>query len=88
MNIRTDKAGAVTGKYFLSKGFKIDNETDVRDGERGGWTLTDYSKGNIHISGGYWTWYVKDKNGKSLGEYWWNTEEEFDKTLKQLENEI
>ena len=88
MNIRKDEAGCVTGDYILKTGFKVDKIHECNNGWDS-WTLTDYSKDDLlFLTGGYWTYYIKNKNGKQLWEGWWNSNDEFDETIKQLENDI
>ncbi len=88
MNIRKDEAGYVTGKYILESGFKIDKENIYSDMGQGSYTLTDYSKNNkLFLTGGYWTYYIKNKQGDLLFEGWWNSNEEFDNTIIKLEKD-
>jgi hypothetical protein len=84
MNIRKDSAGYVTGEHILKSGFKIDKEYECKE-----WYKKDYSKdGKLFLTGGYWTYYIRDKNGKKLFEGWWNSNEEFDKTISEIESKL
>ena len=89
MNIRKNSAGYVTNEHILRSGFKVDKENIYSDMGQGSFTLTDYSKDNkLFLTGGYWNYYIRDKNGKKLFEGWWNSNEEFDKTISELESKL
>lgn len=86
MNIRTNDAGMVSDEHILKSGFKVDKENTYSDMGQSTYTLTDFSKdGKLFLTGGYWTYHIKDKNGNLLFEGWWNTNEEFDRTIAELE---
>ena len=86
MNVRTNSAGYVSEKHILESGFIINKTTTYPDIDSS-YTLTDYSKDdNLFLTGGYWTYYLKDKQGNLLWEGWWNTNGEFDETIKELES--
>lgn len=89
MNIRKDEAGYVTNDHILKSGFKIDKENTYSDMGQSTYTLTDFSKdGKLFLTGGYWTYYIKDKNGNLLFEGWWNSNDEFDSTISELEAKL
>jgi hypothetical protein len=89
MNIRTNDAGYVTNEHILKSGFKLDEENTYIEMGQGSYTLTDYSKyDKLFLTGGYWTYYIKDKNGKTLFEGWWNSNDEFDETISKLEAQL
>lgn len=90
MNIKTDAAGAVKNKDFEDLGFKI-FETAEGSGMCGeSWSIPQWSKDNrIFIVGGYWTWYIRTSpDGRDIWEGWWNTKEELEQTLKEIESQI
>ena len=65
MNIRKNDAGYVTDEHILKSGFKVDKKNTYSDMGQGSYTLTDYSKDNkLFLTGGYWTYYIKDKKRK------------------------
>ena len=87
MNIRTYNSGSISKENILNHGFRIDKTKDYPAIGESKYILIDYSKGNnLFLTGGYWNWYLKDKNGKLLFRGWWNTVEEFENTLKELNN--
>lgn len=89
MNIRKDSAGYVTEKHIIESGFKVDKENSFSDMGQMTVTLKDYSKnGQLFLTGGYWTYYIKDGGGKVLWEGWWNSNEEFDKTINEIEQKM
>ena len=49
------------------------------------WEIPQYKNDKCFITGGYWEWIVKDIKGKVLFIGWWNSNEEFDKTMQELE---
>lgn len=84
MNITTDKAGAVSHKHILSKGFEVFETMDGNDMGQMSWSIPQYKNEKCVIVGGYWHWKVKDNNGRELFGGWWNSNEEFDNTLSDL----
>ena len=89
MNIRTNDSGYVTNEHILKSGFKVDEEHVHSDMGQGSFTLKDFSKdGKLFLTGGYWNYYIKDKDGNLLFEGWWNSNEEFDNTIRELEKKI
>jgi hypothetical protein len=83
MNIRTNEAGCVTNEH------KVDEENTYSDMGESSYTLTDYSKDDkLFLTGGFWTYYIKDKKGKTLFEGWWNSNDEFDETIRKLEAQL
>jgi len=89
MNIRRNGAGAVSNQHILKSGFKIDNERNFSDMGQMTVTMTDYSKcGKLFLTGGYWTYYIKNKDGNLLWEGWPNSNEEFDEVITKLEESI
>ena len=88
MNITKHGAGCATSDHILNSGFTIYSETTHQDIDST-FTLTEYIKpGKFLLTGGYWTWYIKDVNGNTIWQGWWNSNEEFDQTIKELENKI
>lgn len=86
MNIRKDSAGYVTGDHIKASGFKVDKENTYSDMGQGSYTLTTYSKEDkLFLTGGYWDYNIRDKKGELLFEGWWNSNDEFDKTIDGLE---
>jgi hypothetical protein len=84
MNITTDKAGAVSLEHILSKGFTVFKTIEGNDMGQMDWSIPQFTNGEITIEGGYWTWVIYDKNRKELFRGWWNTNDEFDKTISEL----
>ena len=88
MNKRQDQNGYATNDHFLKSGFVIDRVHDFSTGWES-WRLTDYSKdGKLFLTSGYWTYSIKNADGKILFEGWWNSNEEFDKTIYEIENNL
>lgn len=84
MNIRNSESGYVTHEHILKSGFVV---TTTISGV--GYELPQYRKGdNLFLTGGYWTHYLEDKHGNMLWEGWWNSNEEFDKTVSEVEKII
>lgn len=84
MNIRTIAAGSVTDEHIKSRGFVVFETIEGNDMGQMEYSIPQYTNGKVKIVGGYWTWYVKDMEGKTLWEGWWNSNDEFDETMKQL----
>jgi hypothetical protein len=83
MNIRKNSAGFVTKKHILKRGFKV---FDIIEGFD--YSMPQYQNDKMQILGGYWNYVVKDiKTGNKLWEGWWNSNDEFDKTISKLNHE-
>lgn len=87
MNIHTDAAGAVSDKHILSKGFSVFDVIEVNDIDSSS-SLPQYTNEKIKIVGGYWHYVVKDMEDKKLWEGWWNSNEEFDQTVTEIESKL
>jgi len=83
MNIRTNSAGQVSDKDFKVLGFHIFHTIEGNDMGQMGWSLPQYKKGNITITGGYWTYDLSYK-GEKVFSGWWNSKEELEDTLKEF----
>lgn len=83
MNIRTNSAGSVDHEHILSKGFKVFKTIEGSD-QGLSWSIPQYKNEKCTIEGGYWHWKVKDNEGNELFGGWWNSNEEFDKTMINL----
>lgn len=83
MNITKDSAGVVSPKHILSKGFEVFETMDGNDMGQS-WSIPQYKNEKCVIVGGYWHWRVVNNNGRELFGGWWNTNEEFDKTMTDL----
>jgi hypothetical protein len=89
MNIKTDKAGVVSHEHIISKGFTVFETTEGSGMCGESWSIPQYTNGKIYIMGGYWTWYIrKTPQGDDLFDGWWNTNEEFDNTLEQINAQL
>lgn len=86
MNIRQNNAGYVTQKHIESKGFHVFETIEGSGMEN--YTMPQYKNDKIKILGGYWTYYITDMKGKSLWEGWWNSNEEFDTTIAEIESKL
>jgi hypothetical protein len=84
MNITRNDAGSVGGKYILSKGFKVFDKIEGNDMGQCEWSIPQYKNSKCTITGGYWHWKVKDNDGNELFGGWWNSNEEFEKTMTEL----
>jgi hypothetical protein len=81
MNVLKDNAGCVTHKHIKKKGFKVFNTIEGYD-----YSLPQYENYKFQIVGGYWNWIIKDvKTGQQIWSGWWNSNDEFDKTILELE---
>lgn len=86
MNIRTEKAGYPSEEEILEQGFKICGSWEYNDMGQATYNFNDYSKDDkLFLSGGYWNYTIKDKDGNILFKGWWNTVEELKQTLTKLE---
>jgi hypothetical protein len=85
MNIRTNEAGAVKGEHIVSKGFEVFDKIEGNDMGQIEWEIPQYTNGIVKIIGGYWHWCVADMGGKILWEGWWNSNDEFDQTMSELD---
>lgn len=83
MNIRTNEAGSISHQDILNQGFSVAKIKEFSDMGQSTVTLTDYYKGNVLLTGGYWNWSLQ-KDGKEIFSGWWNSNEEFIQTLKDL----
>lgn len=84
MNIRTNQAGAVSHEHILSKGFEVFETMEGEDMGQMSWSIPQYRNEKCVIVGGYWDWEIRDSNSNKLFSGWWNSNEEFDITLKEL----
>ena len=84
MNIRNNDAGSVTHEHILNKGFKEYRNDGFNDMGQGWVDLPQFTNGELFINGGYWNYVVSDKDGNKLWEGWWNSNDEFDKTISEL----
>ena len=81
MNILKNSAGSVETSHIKKKGFEI---FDFIEGQE--YSIPQFKNNKFLIVGGYWNWLVKDiKTGKQLWSGWWNSNDEFDQTLLELE---
>lgn len=81
MNILKDSAGCVTHKHIKNKGFNIFDTIEGYD-----YSIPQYQNNKFQIVGGYWNWIIKDiKTGQKIWSGWWNSNDEFDKTILELE---
>ena len=77
-----DRFGCVTHEHILNSGFKVDRVRDYVD-----YTLYDYSKdGKLFLTGGYWNYMISNINGVILFDGWWNSNDEFSKTISEIES--
>lgn len=83
MNIRNDAAGCVDHEHILNRGFKV-FDTIVGNDMGMSWSIPQYKNSKCTIIGGYWHWKIKDNSGKELFGGWWNSNEEFDRTVEDL----
>ena len=83
MNIRKASAGYVTEDHILSYGFHVFDTIKGNDMGQMEYVLPQFQKGEWTIEGGYWN-YVVRKNKEKVWEGWWNTNEEFDATMDEL----
>jgi len=91
MNIHTNEAGMVEHEHILSHGFEVFATMNGNDMGQMSYEIPQYERKSdgLKIVGGYWKWEVKDGDGNTLIEdIWWNTNEEFDQTLKELEEAL
>ena len=84
MNIYKDSAGCVTGEHILSVGFEVFDT--IKGNDMGmAYAMPQYQNQNIQIVGGYWSYTIKERStGKKLWDGWWNSNDEFDKTMAEL----
>lgn len=86
MNITKDSAGSVSQKHILSKGFKIYKIQEVNDMGQVAYEMPQYEREDgIRITGGYWSYNIENKNGDVLFTGWWNSNDEFDETIKHID---
>lgn len=83
MNIRTNDAGAVSESHIKSRGFSVYKIIEGSDMEQSSFSLPQFTNGELTIKGGYWNYSIY-KDGKSVFDGWWNTNEEFDETLREI----
>lgn len=89
MNVRNNNAGSVSEDCILTSGFREISRKEYKELGVNGTTLCSYIKDDkLVLIGGYWNWYLKDKTGKLLWEGWWNNNEEFGKTVWEIENQL
>lgn len=84
MNILKDSAGSVKSDHILSKGFKVFKTIEGNDMGQMSWSMPQYENTKCKIEGGYWHYVVSDHEGQKLWEGWWNSNEEFDKVMDEL----
>lgn len=85
MNVHTDKSGSVSQDHIEKSGFEIFATIDGSDMGQMCYSLPQFTNGDIQIIGGYWNYIIKDiKTGKKLWEGWWNSNKEFDETIKNI----
>lgn len=84
MNQRKEGTGYPTEKDFLSFGFEVYEVQKVNDMGQMMVHLPQYIKNGYKINGGWWTYSMKDPQGKELFNGWWDTVEELEQTLKEL----
>lgn len=67
----------ITHDEIINLGFRIIKDNSFSDMGQMTVTLYEYSKDNkLFLTGGYWNYFLRDKNGKLLYEGW-PTKEEF-----------
>jgi hypothetical protein len=84
MNIHKDSAGYVTGKHILSKGFVVFGTIEGNDMGQMSYSMPQYKNQKCKILGGYWNYVVENNDGIKVWEGWWNSNDEFDKTMTDL----
>jgi hypothetical protein len=84
MNILKDSAGRVNHNHILSKGFEVFDIIKGNDMGQMEYEIPQYSNGKLKIIGGYWNWVIKNEKNEKLWEGWWNSNEEFNETIKEL----
>lgn len=85
MDIKTNEAGAVEGEHILKQGFEVFDTIEGNDMGQMSWSIPQYRNHKCTITGGYWSWKVSDLKGKELIRCWWNTNEEFNQTMKEFD---
>lgn len=85
MNVLKDSAGHVTGEHILSKGFKVFKTIEGNDMGQMSWSIPQYENTKCKIEGGYWHHTVSNHKGQKLWEGWWNSNEEFDQVMEELD---
>jgi hypothetical protein len=83
MNILKDEAGAVKQEHILSRGFTVYHTEVVYDIDSS-CHLPQFTNGEFKITGGYWNYVIKNSQDEELFSGWWNSNEEFDETLKSI----
>lgn len=84
MNIFTNEAGSVTHAHIIESGFTVFDTIEGNDMGQMNYSLPQYTNGQLKIVGGYWKYVVQDDNGKELWSGWWNSNDEFDKTIADI----
>lgn len=90
MNNRTNQAGSVDHEHILSHGFEVYKVIKGNDMGQMTYEMPQYKRKSdgLKITDGYWGYDIEDKDGNILVEYiWWNSNEEFDQTMKEIEDE-
>ena len=88
MNILKDGAGYVTDEHIKKQGFEVFNTIEGNDMGQMSYSMPQYKNSKYRILGGYWNYIIKDiKTDRKLWEGWWNSNEEFDETIKNLKYE-
>ena len=89
MNITNDKAGAVSHEHILKRGFKVFETIEGSDMGQMSWSMPQFKNDKIRILGGYWNYVIKPLNSnKTIWEGWWNSNEEFDETINEINKVI
>lgn len=86
MNIRNNDAGCVTPEHFKNKGFKVFETIYGNDMGQMNYSMPQYKSDKIKIIGGYWNYSVLDMDNNVLWQGWWNSNEEFDETIKYVQD--
>lgn len=88
MNITTDKAGSMSSKHILDKGFEMYETIEGCDMGQLYYSMPQYKNNKYTITGGYWHYKVKNLKNEVVWEGWWNSNEEFDQTFKELNSQL
>lgn len=71
-------------EHILSKGFEIYDTIVGDDMGQMSYELPQFKNDKYFIKGGYWNYVITDLEGKELFSGWWETNEEFDRTLEEI----
>jgi len=87
MNIRNNDAGYVTDEHIKKSGFFVFDTIEESDMGQSSYSMPQWTNGKIKILGGYWNYIIEDAfTGQKLWDGWWNSNEEFDKTIAEINN--